>query len=120
MPNNSFLIIKSENIENSRIQLKGLVLQVPSNQIKVTFISDFFLFHIEIEEKCGLIMWVNYLGVGGGVQRVCYPLPPPSQIIGGLPPLPTPMQVLHVLSLCEIFSTDAGAVRQTEIFCTTE
>ena len=34
----------------------------------------FFLFHIEIEEKCGWIIG------GGGGQRVCWP---PSQIIGG-------------------------------------
>ena len=33
-----FFILKSDNIENSRIELKGIVLQVPSNQIKVTFI----------------------------------------------------------------------------------
>ena len=32
----TFLILKSDNIENSRIELKGIVL--PSNQIKVTFI----------------------------------------------------------------------------------
>ena len=35
---NTFLILKSDNIENSRIVLKGIVLPVPSNQIKVTFI----------------------------------------------------------------------------------
>ena len=37
----TFLILKSddsENIENSRIELKGIVLPVPSNRIKVTFI----------------------------------------------------------------------------------
>ena len=34
----TFVILKSDNIENSRIELKGIVLQVPSNQIKVTFI----------------------------------------------------------------------------------
>ena len=34
----TFLIIKSDNIANSRIELKGIVLPVPSNQIKVTFI----------------------------------------------------------------------------------
>ena len=32
------LILKSDNIENSRIELKGIVLTAPSNQIKVTFI----------------------------------------------------------------------------------
>ena len=34
----TFLILKSDNLENSRIELKGIVLPVPSNQIKVTFI----------------------------------------------------------------------------------
>ena len=36
------LILKSDNVENSRIELKGIVLPlnlpVPSNQIQVTFI----------------------------------------------------------------------------------
>ena len=34
----TFLILKSDNIENLRVELKGIVLRVPSNQIKVTFI----------------------------------------------------------------------------------
>ena len=34
----TFLILKSDKIENSRIELKGIVLPVPSNQIKVLFI----------------------------------------------------------------------------------
>ena len=34
----TLLILKSDIIENSRIELRGLVLPVPSNQIKVTFI----------------------------------------------------------------------------------
>ena len=34
----TFLILKSDKIENSRIELKGIVLPVPSNQIKVSFI----------------------------------------------------------------------------------
>ena len=33
-----FLILKSDIIENSRIELRGIVLPAPSNQIKVTFI----------------------------------------------------------------------------------
>ena len=79
----------------SRIELRGIV---PSNLIKVTFIIIlfyplawfiiyFFLFHIEIEGKCGWIIggWGGG-GVGGGGQRVCWP---PSQIIGG-PSLPLP------------------------------
>ena len=84
----TFLILKSDNIENSRIELKGIVLQVRSNQIKVTFIIIlpfnlvhllFFLFHIEIEGKCGWII--------GGAKVYVGPL---SQIIGGPDPLPPP------------------------------
>ena len=37
----TFLILKYDNIEKSRIELKGIVLQVPSNQIKVSFIIIF-------------------------------------------------------------------------------
>ena len=69
----TFLILKSDIIENSRIELRGIVLQVQ--------VGGF-----------GLLG-----GGGGGGQRVCCP-PPPSQIIGGLPPpppLPTPMDLAH-------------------------
>ena len=34
----TFIILKSDIIENSRTELRGIVLPVPSNQIKVTFI----------------------------------------------------------------------------------
>ena len=34
----TFLILKSDIIENSRIELRETVLPAPSNQIKVTFI----------------------------------------------------------------------------------
>ena len=60
-----FLILKSDDIENSRIELKGIALQVPSNQIKGTV----SLFQIEIEGKCGWIIW----GGGGGAHWVCWP-----------------------------------------------
>ena len=44
----TFLILKSDIIENSRIELRGIVLPVPSNQIKVTFviILPFNLVHL--------------------------------------------------------------------------
>ena len=91
----TFLILKSDIIENSRIELKGIVLPVPSNQIKVTVIMIlplnlvhlcFFLFHIIIEGKCG---WIN--GGGGGKGYVG----PPLKLLGGPapPPLPTPMRI---------------------------
>ena len=45
---NTFLILNSDIIENSRIELRGIVLPVPSNQIKVTFsiILPFNLEHL--------------------------------------------------------------------------
>ena len=72
----TFLILKSDIIENSMIDLRGIVLPVPSNQIKVVlllfypstwYICDFFLFHIEIEGKGGWII--------GGAKG--YVAPPP-------------------------------------------
>ena len=44
----TLLILESDNIENSRLELKGIVLPVPSNQIKVTFIIilPFSLVHL--------------------------------------------------------------------------
>ena len=86
----TFLILKSDNIENSRIELKGIVLQVRSNQIKVTFIIifsfnlvhlSFFLFHIEIEGKCG---WI----IGGPKGMLA---PPPLKLLGGAAPPPPPV-----------------------------
>ena len=44
----TFLILKYDNKENSIIELKGIALQVPSNQIKVSFIVilPFILVHL--------------------------------------------------------------------------
>ena len=44
----TFLILKSDIIENSRIELRGIVLPSPSNKIKVTFIINllFNLVHL--------------------------------------------------------------------------
>ena len=43
----TFLVLKSDIIGNSRIELRGIVLPVPSNQIKVTFIIlPFNLVHL--------------------------------------------------------------------------
>ena len=89
-----FLNLKSDIIENSRIELRGIVCQHLQIKLKLHlvlfypstwYICDFFLFHIEIEGKCG---WI----IGGAKGYVG----PPSQIIGGAwpplaPPLPTPM-----------------------------
>ena len=79
----------------SGIELKGIVLRVPSNQIKVTFIiilpfnlihwGFFSLFHKDIEGKCRWIIGGG--GVGGGKGYVG----PPSQILGGPAPCPLPL-----------------------------
>ena len=71
-------ILKSDIIENSEIELRGIVLPVSSNQSYIyyyftlqlgTFVI-FLLFHIEIKGKGGWII--------GGPKGI-----PPSQIIGG-------------------------------------
>ena len=92
----AFLILKFYNIiiQNSRIELKGIVLPVPSNQIKVYYyftlqlgtVVIFFLFHIEIEGKCG---WI--IGGGGVKGYVGLPLSNYWGILPRPPPLPTPM-----------------------------
>ena len=94
----SFITMHSFTQITSRIELRGIV---PSNLIKVTFIIilfnpsawfvfDFFLFHIEIEGKCGWIIGGG--GEGGGGKGYVGP----SQIIrGGLPP-PLPMPMKHL------------------------
>ena len=94
----TFLILKYDTIENSRIELRGIVLPVQVGGLlgggpkgmSAWYICDFFLFHIEIEGKGGWIIG------GGGGQRVCWPplsnywgaCPPPPG-----PPLPTPMKL---------------------------
>ena len=65
----TFLILKSDIIENSRIELRGIVLPVPSTW----YICDFFLFHIELEGKCG------FGGCGGSKGYIApSPLKSPS------------------------------------------
>ena len=96
----TILILNSDIIENSRIELREIVLPVPSNQIKVTFIiilpstwyiCDFFPFHIEIEGKGEWII------AGGGAKG--YVAPPPPNYWGGLPPPPPPPPHTHLLFL---------------------
>ena len=91
----TFLILTFDNIEHSRIELKGIVLPVPLNQIKVIFIIllpfkgtfvIFFLFHIEIEGKGG---WrLDYWGRGGGGAKGM--LAPPLKLLGPNPAPPPP------------------------------
>ena len=76
----TFLILKSDIIENSRIELKGIVLPVPSNQIKITFIIYFTLqlgafvilscFTQKLKEKVGGLLG----GGGGGAKGMLPPL----------------------------------------------
>ena len=100
----TFLILKSDIIENSRIELKGIILPVPSNQIKLHlllffpstwYICDFFLFHIEIEGICG---WI----IGGGGPKGM--LAPPLKLLGGLPPPAPPPFFLRLCFI--IFAKD--------------
>ena len=95
------IVLKSDIIENSRIELRGIVLPVPSNQIKVTlllfyplawYICDFFLLHIEIEGKGGLLE----------SQRVCWP---PLKLLGAWPPCPPPPLFLR---LCLLVKANSG------------
>ena len=81
-----FIILKSDNIENSRIELRGIVLPVPSNQIQVTFIIilPFNLVHLwffPVSHRNWRKRWVDYWGAKGYVA-------PLSQIIGGPAPPP--------------------------------
>ena len=98
----TFLILKSDIIENSRIELRGIVLPVPSNQIKVTFIIIlpfnlvhlcFFLFHIEIEGKGG---WIIGGGGGEGGAKGMLP-PPPVKLLGGPGPPGPPSSYAYVI-----------------------
>ena len=87
----SFLILKFGNIENSRLELKGIVLTTPSNQIKVTFIIilPFNLVHLwffPFSHRNWRKMRVEVLGWGGAKGML-----PPISNYWGLPPLPTPL-----------------------------
>ena len=69
----TFLILKSDNISKSRIDLKKYFYQIKNkryiyNHLTLplgTFVIYiyFLLFHVKIEEKK---MWVDYWGEGGG------------------------------------------------------
>ena len=107
----TFLVLKSDIIENSRIELRGIVLPAPSNQIKklhlllfypsTWYICDFFLFHIEIEGKGGWNIWGGGGGGGGGGQMICCPLPLPK-LFGGASPPPPPLWPPLFLRLCSM------------------
>ena len=86
----TFLILKSDIIENLRLELKGIVLPVLQIKLKLHlllfypstwYICDFFLFHIEIEGKCG---WIIGWGGKGYVGLTL-------KLLGGLSPPPPPL-----------------------------
>ena len=90
----TILILKSDIIENSRIELREIVLPVPSYQIKVTFIIilPFNLVHLwffPVSHRNWRKRRVDYWGG----QRLCWP-PLPNYWGGLAPPLPTPMVLL--------------------------
>ena len=86
----AFFILKSYIIKISRIELTGIVYQYLQNKLKLQLLSfypsawyscNFFLFHIEIEGKCG---WI----IGRAKGYVVAPL---SNYLGGPGPLPPPL-----------------------------
>ena len=95
----TFIILKSDIIENSRIELRGIVLPAPSSQIKVTFIILLFnlvhLWFFPVSHRNWRKRWVDYWGGGGGRggQRLCWPPPHPLKLLGGggWPPLAPPL-----------------------------
>ena len=91
----SFLILKFDNISKLRIELKGILLRIPSNKVKDIYIT----FNPSAWYICDLLftvsrrhwrkLWMDYSGAKGYFA-------PPSKIIGGqgcplLPALHTPM-----------------------------
>ena len=96
----TFLILKSDIIENSRIELRGIVLPVPSNQIKVA-LSVYYYFTLQLGTI--VIFPVSYRNlrknVGGLLEGAKgYVAPPLSNYWGGgpaPPPLPTPMTNIY-------------------------
>ena len=102
----TILILKSDIIENSRIELREIVLPVPSNQIKVTFIIilPFNLVHLwffPVSHRNWRKRWVDYWGG----QRVCWP--PLPNYWGACPPPPSSYAyVLHFqwTCICKVMS----------------
>ena len=115
----TFLILKYDIIENSRIELRGIVLPVPSNQIKVAFIIilPFNLVHLwffPVSHRNWRKRWVDYWGGPKGM------LAPPLKLLGGglAPPGPPssyaydltrfpdtetqniPQVIIHIYSSC--------------------
>ena len=95
----TFLILKSDIIENSRIELRGIVLPLPSNQIKVAFIIifPFNLVHLcffPVSHRNRRKRWVDYWrGAKGYVG-------PPLKLLGG-GAWPPPLAPLFLRLCCQ-------------------
>ena len=81
----TFLILKSDIVENSRIELRGIVLPVVS-----TFKSNYSCIYYYFTLQLGTFVilrkrWVDYWG--GGPKGM---LPPPLKLFGGPAPLAPP------------------------------
>ena len=129
------LILKSDNIENSRIELKGIVLPLICQSLQIKFklhlllfypsswyICDFFLFHIQTEGKRGwiiggVIFFLFHIQIegkhgwiirgGGGAKGM---LDSHLKILGSLPPT-------LFLRLCSLSSLGSQQpVRVADIF----
>ena len=92
----TFLILKSDIIENSRIELRGIVLHLKKLKYSYYYFTlqlgtfvIFSCFTQKLKEKVG--------GLLGG-QRVCWPPPPLSNYWGGglAPPGPPPLLFLRL------------------------
>ena len=64
-----FLILKSDIIQNSRIELRGIIMPVPSTQIKITFI---IILPVSLVQLC-----LFFFRGGGGRGGANGMFPPP-------------------------------------------
>ena len=71
----TFLILKSDNIENSRTELKGIVFPVPTNQIKKT--SFIILPYPSTWYICDFSCFKGYVVPTPSIKLLGEPPPPP-------------------------------------------
>ena len=104
----TFLILKSDSIETSRIELKGIVL--PKLKLHLLlfypstwYICDFSCSTQTLKENMGEVLWG---------ERVCWS---PSQITGGLPP-PTHPPPRHPSSYAYVIRDDLTETRYCDLW----
>ena len=89
----TFLNLKSDIIENLMIEFRGIVLPVPSNQIKVTFIIilpfNFNSVIKKLKENVGGLLTGRAKGYDA----------PPLKLLGGSAPPPPPPPYTHTHTL---------------------